>query len=341
MKKIRYYITRLFQMNYVKMFKYINKIHKRSGKSRISIFFDILSCSTKYLAGYMDYFVFHFEDLKEEQRKTFITRGINNAYIQKLNNREFYEKFDNKVVFNQLFNQFLNRDYLDLNNSTLEQFKKFIERHSTFMAKPINLQCGKGIEKIKVEGNPENLRKKLIDHGQTLIEEFVIQSDEMNELFPTAVNTLRIVTARINHETTVLFRAIRIGNGNNVVDNFNHGGMYSIISEQGIINKPAIDKEGTIYEVHPITKTPIVGFKIPYFEEAIEMCKKASSIIEEVGLVGWDIAITNKGPVMIEGNQLPGYDIYQSKIHLNEGNVGMKPFFDKVIFKSGGGALDS
>lgn len=329
-----YYIKRLFSMNYKQMLTTIDKVHKRSGKSKIFIFFDMILCSIFYQAGYMDYYVFCFEDLKPKIRKTFITRGVNNQYIRTMNNREYYHLFDNKIEFNHLFQKFLNRDYLDLNTSSLEEFQIFTKKHPIFMAKPVDLQCGKGIEKIKVKENAnlKNLYQKLIENKQVLVEEYVLQHSKMNELFPYSVNTLRIVSAYKNGKTTILFRAIRIGNGKNVVDNFNHGGMYSVVNEKGIIEKPAIDKNGVIYTEHPVTKTEIVGFQIPYFKEAIAMVKEAAKVVPEVGLVGFDIAITEKGPVMIEGNQLPGYDIYQSKIHLNSDGTGMKPLFDQVIY---------
>lgn len=329
-----YYIKRLFSMNYKQMLTTIDKVHKRSGKSKIFIFFDMILCSIFYQAGYMDYYVFCFEDLKPKIRKTFITRGVNNQYIRTMNNREYYHLFDNKIEFNHLFQKFLNRDYLDLNTSSLEEFQIFTKKHPIFMAKPVDLQCGKGIEKIKVKENTnlKNLYQKLIENKQVLVEEYVLQHSKMNELFPYSVNTLRIVSAYKNGKTAILFRAIRIGNGKNVVDNFNHGGMYSVVNEKGIIEKPAIDKNGVIYTEHPVTKTEIVGFQIPYFKEAIAMVKEAAKVVPEVGLVGFDIAITEKGPVMIEGNQLPGYDIYQSKIHLNSDGTGMKPLFDQVIY---------
>lgn len=330
---MKYYIKRLFDMNYKKMLEIVSKVHDRSGKSKIIIFIDMIICSIKYQAGYMDYYVFNFENLKSNIRKTFITRGVNNSYIRTMNNREYYHLFDNKIEFNKLFKKYLNREYLDLENSTYEEFVKFTNKYKLFMAKPTNMQCGKGIEKIEIKKqNLKKLYNKLLENKQYLLEEYVVQSDEMNKLFSNSVNTLRIVSAYKDSKTTILFRAIRIGNGKNVVDNFNHGGMYSVINEKGIITKPAIDKEGNIYEVHPVTKTNIVGFEIPYFKEAIKMVKDASKVVKEVGLVGFDIAITNDGPVMIEGNQLPGYDIYQSKIHLNEDGTGMKPFFDEVIY---------
>jgi len=91
-----YYIKRLFSMNYKQMLDVIDKVHKRSGKSKIYLFFDMIICSLKYQAGYMDYYVFNFENLKSNIRKTFITRGINNNYIRTMNNREYYHLFDNK-----------------------------------------------------------------------------------------------------------------------------------------------------------------------------------------------------------------------------------------------------
>lgn len=333
MRKLKYYFRRLFSMNYKQMFHIINAVHKRSGKNQIGIFLDMIYCSIHYLAGYMDYFVFNFEDLTKKQRSTFITRGVNNAYIKKMNNPAYYEKFDNKIIFNQLFQNYIKRDYINLEESSEKEFAGFVNKHPIIMVKPVNLQCGKGIEKIDSRiYEIDKLYTKLKDNGQTLVEEVVLQSKEMNQLFPTAVNTLRIVTARVEDKTTVLFRALRIGNGDNVVDNFNHGGMYTVVNETGKIEKPAIDKKGNVYEVHPVTGTKIADFQIPNFEQVIQMVTEASTLIPQVGLVGWDIAITDKGPVMIEGNQLPGYDIYQSKVHLNEDKIGLKPVFDQVIY---------
>lgn len=333
MNKVKYYFKRLFSMDFKAMASSIKEVSKRSHKPRIYIFFDMIICSIKYQAGYMDYKVFFFENLTKFQRKTFVTRGVNNGYIKTMNNSLYYDWFNNKIKFNEKFNEYLGRDYMYL-RSNLEEFTKFFKKHKVIIVKPVDLQCGKDIRKIEYNevSNIKNLYMRLVGKKQLLIEECVKQHKKMNELFPNSVNTLRIVTAYKNKRVYVLFRAIRIGNGKNVVDNFNHGGMYSVVDEHGIIYKPAIDKKGNVFEYHPVTNTKIEGFEIPYFEEAIEMVKKAAKVIPEVGLVGWDIAITNKGPVMIEGNQLPGYDIYQSKIHLNDDGTGVKPLFDKVIY---------
>ena len=334
MKKIRYYLGRIKNMSFKEFFKTIDKIHQRSGKSRIYLFFDMLYCSYKYLAGYTDYFLFYFEDLPNEKRKTYITRGVNNGYLKTLNNPEYYHFFRNKIEFNQKFKEFVNRDFLDLRKTNLEKFTKFVKKHNVIMVKPVDQSGGANVEKIVIDPqtNIAKLYEVLKSTKQYLVEDYVKQHKEMNRLCKASVNTLRIVTVRKEGHTTVMLRAIRIGNGIRDVDNFHSGGMYTLFSDKGVITKPAMDREGKLFTVHPTSKVPITGFQIPYYQEAIQMALKASEKIPQVGLVGWDIAITDKGPVLIEGNELPGYDIYQSKIHLSETKEGLKPFFDEVIY---------
>ena len=334
MKKIRYYLSRLRGMDFKEFFKTIDKIHERSGKSKIYLFFDMLYCSYKFLAGYTDYFLFYFEDLTNAQRKTYITRGVNNGYLKALNDSSYYHYFRNKVEFNQKFKEFVKRDFLDLREASEKKFEKFVAKHSIIMVKPVDQSGGANVEKIVIDEktNVKKLYEVLKKTKQFLVEDYVRQHKEMNRLCKASVNTLRIVTVRKNNKTTVMLRAIRIGNGLRDVDNFHSGGMYTLFDENGVITKPAMDREGKLFEVHPVSKVPIKGFKIPYYKESIDLAVTASQKIPQVGLVGWDIAITDKGPVLIEGNELPGYDIYQSKIHLSETKEGLKPFFDSVIY---------
>lgn len=333
MKKIKYIFKRLLGMDYKAMFRTVGKVHKRSGKSRIIIFFDMLYCSYKYMAGYTDYFLFYFEDLNKKQRSTYITRGINTNYIRRLNDREYYKYFRDKVLFNDTFKKYIKRDYIDLTRSSVEEFKDFLKRNKTVIIKPVDETGGHGISKLVVDKSLDinKLYNELIETKRTLVEECVKQHKTMNKLSSNSVNTLRIVTINDGKDIHIMLRCIRFGNGINPVDNFHSGGMYTFFNEDGVIEKKAVDREGQVYDVHPYTKEKIVGFKIPDCDKAIKMVKEAAKVIPQIRYIGFDVAISEDGPLLIEGNELPGYDLYQSKVHLSEDKEGLKPKFDEIL----------
>ena len=59
------------------------------------------------------------------------------------------------------------------------------------------------------------------------------------------------------------------------------------------------------------------------------LCRTASKRVEaHLKYIGWDVAITPDGPVLVEGNNLPGYDMCQNAGHVDE---GMLPRFEKLL----------
>lgn len=335
MKKLKYILKRLTEMNFKAMFETARRVKNKNHASFIFVFFDIIRCGIKYMAGYVDYEVFDFYNLSSTQRETIITRGVNNNFVRTLNNKDFVDILDNKLLFNQNFNEFLGRDWLDLSKSSFEDFKSFVKDKCNIIAKPVDQACGRNVAKVDVKNCSDfkKLYNSLIENRQFLLEDYIVQHPSMSKLYPSAVNTLRIVTVTKNNTVNIMFRSIRMGNSGNVVDNFNHGGLFTTIDTDGIIKKPAVDKSGNVFENHPYTNTPIIGYKIPLFNEAIEYVKTMARKITEVGYVGWDIAITEKGPVVVEANPFPGHDIYQSKIHMNEDGTGLRKVFEKIIFE--------
>ena len=103
--------------------------------------------------------------------------------------------------------------------------------------------------------------------------------------------------------------------------------MVAPVDEKtGIVLQPAIDKTKTLYDNHPETGTPIKGFQFPDWDSAMEMIKEATLVVPEVGYVGWDLAFSTKGPLLMEGNPFPGHDIYQLPEHTPD-KMGMMPKF--------------
>lgn len=332
MSKIKYLLKRIFRLNFKGMPERINEAHQRSGKSRIVIFFDMINCALRYQAGYIEYVIYGMYDMNGSQRKTVLTAGKNNRYVAALNKKSDWDFFENKIKFLNTFREETARDFLDLTTASLDEFKEFISKHPTFMAKPFDGICGKGIEKISAaESDAQELYNTLKTSGQTLLEEVIIQHPELNKLNPSAINTIRIVTIVKDGIPHVVFAGLRCGRMGYVVDNFVAGGMTVPIDiETGVINNVAVDKVGNVFDIHPDTKTPFHGFRLPNWDAVIDLAKKAALRVESVKYVGWDIASTPNGPILVEGNHFPGQVLYQLKAQTPD-KIGMLPAYEAVI----------
>ena len=200
------------------------------------------------------------------------------------------------------------------------------------MVKPTNGSCGKGIEKLKTTDYKEKeLYNYIKNKGDVILEEVIIQHEDMNKLYPGAINTCRIVGFLKDNEIKIVVVYLRVGNGA-IVDNFNSGGMFVPINvKTGEIEYSALDKKHNLYKEHPVTGTQFIGFKIPMWKESLDLVKQAGTKIPEVRLAGYDVAISNKGPVLVEINDFPGHDIYQLPPHRTNG-IGVLPEFEKAIY---------
>lgn len=335
MPSISYLFKRLMNMNYKNFFDRVNTVSKKANKSKFCTFCDMVWCGMRYGAGYVDYDVIGFYKLNTAQRKTMLTRGINNKFVKRLNEKEYWHIFDNKNEFNQTFSKFISRDWIYPISERKAETLEFFKKHNVIFAKPNNGQCGKGIEKINVsEWKVEELYNHLIDNKLELLEEPIKQHEDMNKLNPSSVNTTRMVTVmNENGDVTILATFSRIGNGK-VVDNFNSGGMTAKVDrDTGVIIEEAVNKLGEVYEKHPISQTTIKGFQIPCWKEARAMVIEAAKLSPYVRYVGWDVAMTVDGPTLVEGNQFPGHDIYQVAEKMEEGQLGVLPEFEKAIRK--------
>ncbi len=333
MTNIKYIIKRLTKLDYKNMFNKINEIHQKTKKSRISIFNDMRKCAIKYGAGYSDYDLYEMYNLTDEERNTYITRGRNNILVKKYNNPEFNYIFRNKGEFNNKFKEFIKRDFIVVNQSSKIDVINFLKKHDTFMAKPTIGTCGKGIEKINTKDYKtlEELYAYLTEDNKNYeLEELIKQHKSVSNIYPNSINTVRIVTIVDDAKKTHIICAyFRIGNGK-YVDNFNSGGMVAPVDEKtGEIIDKAIDKQKNLYTHHPATNKTIKGFTFSDWDKAIEMVKKASLIVPQMRYIGWDVAFSDKGPVLVEGNEYPGHDIYQLPEH-TPNHIGIWPKFNNI-----------
>lgn len=324
----KFLFGRIFNLDFKEMMKISKAVCKKADKSRFSVICDMIYCGFKYQAGYHDYQEFELYNVPKELRSTYLTIGKNNAIVKKYNDKNYFHVFENKIEFNETFSDFLNRDWINLETASLDEFAEFLKKNPVIIAKVIDGEGGFGIEKYSIEDGIEKIYNTIKSKKQYLVEAYVKQHKDLNRLYSNSVNSMRMFTIVKNGKGYFLHAVLKIGNGG-VIDNFSSGGMYTFVDDNGVVDVPAIDKDDIIHEIHPISKEKIVGFTVPMFKEATKLVEKAAEVVPQVAYVGWDVAISESGPVIIEGNCYPG--VFQKRASFNKDGKGLLEKYSKFI----------
>jgi hypothetical protein len=150
-----------------------------------------------------------------------------------------------------------------------------------------------------------------------LLQVKIEQHQFLSQLAPYTTNTIRVVTF-LDHANNVdiHFTILRLGRRGNAADNWDQGGISVAVDPvtgmlgQGVL-KPKYG--GQWLETHPDSGVQFTGKTIPYWDEVIAMCSQAAQVTPKVRSVGWDVALTPSGPVIIEGN--PDWDLAMVQVH--------------------------
>ncbi len=132
-----------------------------------------------------------------------------------------------------------------------------------------------------------------------LVEKRVKNAAYLEEIFPNCLNTYRVITIKTRDgKCHAAHCVLKVGRGDCQVDNVAAGGFVVPINKQGVTEMGDSD----IGRVHPDTKVPIDGIRIENYDALIELGIEASRKFSFLGTIGWDIADTDQGPMIIEGN---------------------------------------
>lgn len=283
-------------------------------------------------ASYENYISYRFWEVDENSQKTYLTAGIGQKLKKKYNiNKSGIRFFINKDLFNEKFNQFIGRPWLSNSNMSWKNFESTFSSVSKIIYKPRASTQGNGITVFDLDKDGRScVYEKLKKLPKGIVEGYIKQHPEMNKFSKQSVNTIRVVTVRTFDKVNILYAAMRMGGGNAVVDNFHAGGILAIVDiDNGYLITDGFDMYGNPFIIHPITKEEIKGFKIPFWNDVIKLVKEAGVVVDGVGYVGWDVAITNDGPILIEGNVSPGSLVLQTPYAME--HKGMKYVVEKYI----------
>ena len=323
-----YMVRKVKSINKEKLNKLASDIAARNNKSVGYVKRDMIKNFLRYGIGYTDYLKGDYVNLTKEQKKTYVTTKSFYRLLGYLNNPKYDACMSDKIVFNRIFDKYLKREWIDLRQTNLEEFKKFLKHKKTIFAKPPTDFGGHGIKKITVSEieNVEDLYVELKGKKLNLIEDGIVQHKELDKINPYAVNSFRIVTLVKDGRAYILANALRI----NIDDNPAIGcsDAYMRLDEDGNICSRVIDDVANVYTEHPMAKIKFDTVKVPYVKEAFDMALEAALVVPEVRYVGWDIAISEDGPCIMEGNEYPSYGLVQYYLFNDEHTGHLKQIAD-------------
>ncbi|GAA4890135.1 hypothetical protein GCM10023311_12900 [Flaviramulus aquimarinus] len=272
----------------------------------------------KEVTNYLDYL-----SLGEQRTMQFHKALHNPEYVTLINNKLYFHLLSEKtsiktpklLSYNFQSNFFYNNKIVQINS--IEEFTRFFDNifqnaniEGVFFRPPSDYG-GKGCFKITKGHLNSQLDEayETLKAGNFVHTELIRQHPLINQIHSSSINTLRIISLITSNDTIEIISAfIRFGIGNSVVDNASSGGFFVGINLNTGTLKPhghfLPEYGGDKITEHPDSSFKFEGFTIPFYEDACESVINAVKIIPD-RLIGWDVAITSDGPIIIETNAEP------------------------------------
>lgn len=325
------FISTIFAWKKTRM--YGAEIKKKTGMTLVHQLLDQVWMANRYYVPPRAYYYYGLYRLSNRKQATQYVQDYEiMPLLNMLNGDIDYDIFDDKLKF---FAQCKNKGL-----RTIPILAHFENGHASILdgnypleqdlfAKPQKGKCGQGAILYPYEGNGKYrnsdgsvLREKGLHAHLTesskeqsyILQKRIGNHSVIAELSQGALCTSRIITCMdlsgYVHLVTAIFK---MSTRDTYTDNFATGGiavpidMDTGILGQGITKELAIER----ISVHPDTGVAFSGFRIPFWDQATALCRRAHEAFPAYAFIGWDIAIDEDGPILVEGNLQWGVESLQ------------------------------
>ena len=160
--------------------------------------------------------------------------------------------------------------------------------------------------------SPDSLIDRLCEesrNGPMMIQRRVRNPRSLFDLAGGGLCTYRVVTSRPRDgDPEVQVAVLKMPIRSSCVDNFALGGIAAPVDLGSGHLGAAVSKSvegmvlGESFAAHPDTGRPIAGESPTDLDRVLELCVAAHRRFPEFHSIGWDVAPTDDGPVLVEGN---------------------------------------
>jgi hypothetical protein len=300
-------------------------------------------------SDYFDYQLYDDQKFSFAQKAEFAGNGICGNFYGSITERSFVGMAGDKLSAYGVFKGFglpqakhyaiISQKYRfcgDLPHLTkCSQVLRFFREQADYpiFVKPIRGKFGEGAHVIKSYNHARSIIE--IDNGANVdasefigellnprFEGFVCQErlkphPEIENIAGGTIASFRFVVLYYADGPRIIRAVWKIPAQGNITDNFDGGRGANLVAalnlDTGLVERVVGGRpnEETELIVHPDTGKQMTNFTVPFWEEACEVCRKAAGIFPTVRYQGWDIAITNHGPKILELNVGSHVDLVQ------------------------------
>lgn len=148
-----------------------------------------------------------------------------------------------------------------------------------------------------------------------VVQECVQNSEELKEIHPWSLNTVRVVTYLLDGEVKHMPGVLRMGRNKAIVDNASAGGILVGIQDDGKLCDYAFtDKFDYKTLKHPDTDYVFSEHTISSYPKILEAAHALHASYPQVGIINWDFTLNAEDePCLIEvnGEFAGGFDLVQ------------------------------
>ena len=135
----------------------------------------------------------------------------------------------------------------------------------------------------------------------------------LTPLAGSGLMTFRVATILDRaHGPRVIRAAARIPVHGNGVDNFSAGNVAAPVDVHTGALGVGCKKYGfESFDRHPVSGAPIAGYCVPAWPALLDVVRRAAETLAPLPCIGWDVALAESGPVVIEANRQWRFDVLQ------------------------------
>ena len=268
---------------------------------------DMRFCRFAYGFQPDEYLCYRLEGKDKAAKRAYVSDIDRYRYVTRMNDLVNFVDFMDKGRTYAKFRDYYRREAISISRPEhLERFRQFVARHPVFVKKQVWLSKGDSVQLVdiaKAGKSVEALFNEMIAQGKHIIEERIVQSEAMARLNVSSVNTVRCITLYTKSGVVVPYTFLKVGRGGSFVDNGGKGGLLvGIEVDTGILRTDGFDEYLMRYPAHPESHLTFKGYQLPQWDQMLAICKEMSAKEPNVRYIGWDMAHTPDGWVVVEGN---------------------------------------